>query len=131
MAALRSSHILANYSAPLSKALGTTEILVFKEILADLYKEVKSSLIVEGEKGFADQLDSCEVLSCTSFASDNSAFTIEFIGYNPEEIEDTFPTGNNEYTVMLTYSTKNKVIGLNVIGCENTKLQKQLMACCT
>jgi len=104
---------------------------VFKEILADLYKEVKSSLIVEGEKGFADQLDSCEVLSCTSFASDNSAFTIEFIGYNPEEIEDTFPTGNNEYTVMLTYSTKNKIIGLNVIGCENTKLQKQLMACCT
>jgi len=104
---------------------------VFKNKLADLFNEVKSSLIVEGEKGFAAQLDSCEILSCSSFASDNSAFTIEFIGYNPEEIEDTFPTGNNEYTVMLTYSTKNKVIGLNIIGCETTKLQKQLMVCCT
>ena len=53
------------------------------------------------------------------------------MGYHPEDIEDTFPTGNDEYTVMLTYSTKNKVIGLNIIGGENTKLQKQLMTCCT
>ncbi len=111
--------------------MGTTENLVFKEKLADLFNEVKSSLIEEDEKGFAKQLTNCEILSCASFASDNSAFTIEFIGYNPEEIEDTFPTGNNEYTVMLTYSSKNKVMGLEIIGCENTELQKQLMACCT
>lgn len=104
---------------------------MFKEKLADLFNEVKSSLIIEGEKSFAEQLDRCEIISCASFASDNSAFTIEFMGYHPEDIEDTFPTGNNEYTVMLTYSTKNKVIGLNIIGCENTQLQKQLMACCS
>jgi hypothetical protein len=126
-----SSLILTNYYLPLSEALGSTESLVFKEKLAVLFNEVKASLIDEGEKGFAKQLANCEILSCASFASDNSAFTIEFIGYNSEEIEDTFPTGKNEYTVMLTYSTKNKVIGLEVIGCENTELQKQLMACCT
>jgi len=114
-----------------SLCLGTTEDLVFKEELADLFNEVKASLIDEGEKNFAKQLDTCEILSCSSFASDDSAFTIEFMGYNSEEIEDTFPTGNAEYTVMLTYSTKNKVIGLEVIGCENTKLQQQLLASCT
>jgi hypothetical protein len=116
---------------PLGKALGTTESSVFKVKLTDLFNEVKASLIDEGEKSFANQLETCEILSCSSFASDNSAFTIEFMGYNPDEIEDTFPTGNNEYTVMLTYSTKNKVIGLEVIGCENTLLQKQLVASCT
>jgi hypothetical protein len=45
------------------------------------------------------------MLACASFASDNSAFIIEFVGYHSKEIEDTFPTGNDEYTVMLTYST--------------------------
>ncbi len=111
--------------------LGTTENSVFKETLADLFNEVKASLIEEGEKGFAKQLETCEILSCSSFSSDNSAFTIEFMGYNPDEIEDSFPTGDNEYTVMLTYSINNKVIGLNVIGCEDTELQKQLVASCT
>ncbi|MDK1285973.1 hypothetical protein [Pseudoalteromonas umbrosa] len=104
---------------------------MFKEKLADLYKEVKASLIDEGENNFAKQLDSCEIQSCSPFASDNSAFTIEFFGYNSEEIADSFPTGNADYTVMITYSTKNKVIGLEVIGCENTKLQQQLLASCT
>ncbi|WP_281213752.1 hypothetical protein [Shewanella insulae] len=114
-----------------NKMLGTTENLVFKEKLADLFEEVKTSLIDEGEKSFAKQLDTCEIQSCSSFVSDNSAFSIEFVGYNSKEIEDTFPTGNAEYTVMITYSTKNKVIGLEVIGCENTKLQQQLLAICT
>gem|GEM_PF-3063127 len=104
---------------------------MFKEKLADLFNEVKTSLIDEGEKNFAKQLGTCEIQSCSSFASDNSAFTIEFLGYNSEEIENTFPTGNAEYTVMITYSTKNKVIGLKVIGCENTKLQQLLLASCT
>ncbi|MGK2232328.1 MAG: hypothetical protein ACI92O_001499 [Colwellia sp.] len=53
------------------------------------------------------------------------------MGYHPEEIEDRFPTGINEYKAMLTYSAKNKVSGLNIISCENTQLQKRLMACCT
>lgn len=107
--------------------LATLETLVFKEKLADLFNEVKSSLIAEGENGFAEQLDSCVIFACASFASDNSAFTNEFSGYHSKEIEDTFPTGNDKYKVMLTYSAKNKVIGLNMIGGENTKLQKQLM----
>jgi hypothetical protein len=39
--------------------LAAMEALVFKEKLADLFKEVKASLIAEGEDGFAEQLDSC------------------------------------------------------------------------
>ncbi|MCO4797921.1 MAG: hypothetical protein KC484_01805 [Colwelliaceae bacterium] len=104
---------------------------MFKETLTELFNEVKGSLIDEGEKAFAKQLEACVIISCSSFASDNSAFNIEFVGYSADEIEDSFPTGNQEYTVMVTYSVKNKVIGLNIIGCENTELQKQLMASCT
>ena len=107
-----------------------SDFQAFKYKLVDLFHEVQASLFREGFNNFAKQLESCQIQSCSSFASDDSAFDLEFIGYNADEIEDSFSTGNKVYTVMVTYSTSNKVIGLLVIGCEHTELQKQLMAAC-
>jgi len=104
---------------------------MFKDDLPDLFEEVKSSLIAEGEKELADQLKGLKIKSCESFAPDDSAFTICFTISENEKLEDTFPTGDKAYTVMLVYSEKSVVIGLDIIGCENTELQKQLLACCT
>jgi hypothetical protein len=104
---------------------------VFRAKLPDLFKEVKDSLLDENLEKFASQLDGLEIGICESFASDDSAFTISFTSGKNEDIEDTFPTRNNTYTVMLTYSKNSTIIGLDVIGCEKTNLQKQLMACCT
>jgi len=114
-----------------SLCLCATEKLMFKDDLPDLFEEVKSSLIAEGEKELADQLKGLKIKSCESFAPDDSAFTICFTTSENEKLEDTFPTGDKAYTVMLVYSEKSVVIGLDIIGCENTELQKQLLACCT
>ncbi|MDP5151348.1 hypothetical protein [Rheinheimera baltica] len=103
---------------------------MFKDDLPDLYAKVHSSLITEGFDKFAHQLNGLKIKTCESFASDNSAFTIEFTSADGESIEDSFPSGDQAYTVMLVYSSNQVVIGLDVIGCENTKLQKQLLACC-
>ena len=107
------------------------ENLVFKDELPDLYVEVFTSLVADGLDKFASQLDELIIKTCESFASDNSAFTIEFTSVDGESIEDSFPTGDKAYTVMLVYSPNDIVIGLDIIGCENTNLQKQLLACCT
>tara|TARA_B100000700_G_scaffold28295_1_gene26992 strand:+ start:1118 stop:1444 length:327 start_codon:yes stop_codon:yes gene_type:complete len=107
------------------------ENLVFKDELPDLYIEVFASLVAEGLDKFASQLDELIIKTCESFASDNSAFTIEFTTVDGESIEDSFSTGDKAYTVMLVYSPYDIVIGLDIIGCENTHLQKQLLACCT
>ncbi len=104
---------------------------MFKDELPDLYIEVFASLVAEGLDKFASQLDELIIKTCESFASDNSAFTIEFTTVDGESIADSFPTGDKVYTVMLVYSPNDIVIGLDIIGCENTNLQKQLLACCT
>ncbi|MCH1932066.1 hypothetical protein L9G16_17980 [Shewanella sp. A25] len=103
---------------------------MFKDDLPDLYAEVFASLVADGLEKFARQLNELEIKTCESFASDNSAFTIEFTSVDGESIEDSFPTGDKAYTVMLAYSTNDVVIGIDIIGCENTKLQKQLLSCC-
>ena len=103
---------------------------MFKEDLPELYDEVQSSLIADKLNKFANQLSTLKIKTCESFASDNSAFTIDFTSADGESIEDSFPTGKKAYTVMLAYSTNDVVMGIDIIGCENTKLQKQLLACC-
>ncbi len=104
---------------------------MFKDDLPDLFSEVFSSLVADGLDKFARQLNELEIKACETFASDNSAFTIEFTTADGESIEDSFPTGDKPYTVMLVYSPNDIVIGLDIIGCENTNLQKQLLASCT
>ncbi|MEO9945972.1 hypothetical protein [Paraglaciecola sp.] len=103
---------------------------MFKEILPQLYKEAKNSLLKDGEIEFASQLDSCLIKSCESLASDDSAFTVNFEGFVSDIIEDTFPSGSKKHTVMVCYSNTHKVIGIDVFGCENTKLQQELQAAC-
>ncbi|MBV7263400.1 hypothetical protein L6J37_14570 [Photobacterium sp. WH77] len=103
---------------------------MFKDYLPDLYAEVHASLVADGLDKFARQLNKLKIKTCESFASDDSAFTIAFTSADGENIEDSFPTGDKVYTVMLVYSSNEVVIGLDIIGCENTKLQKQLLASC-
>ena len=121
---------IAKHYQPLIGALYAMESLVFKDDLPELCSEVHTSLISEGLDKFASQLSTLKIKSCESFASDNSAFTIEFTSVERESIEDSFPTGDKIYTVMLVYSTNEVVIGLDIIGCENTELQKQLLVFC-
>jgi hypothetical protein len=104
--------------------------MLFKEKLPEFYQEVKESLLAEGEEILGNQIDNCVMKSCSSFASDNSAF-IAFDGISSSEIEDSFPVGEKAYTVMVAYSKNRRIVGIDIIGCANTKLQKQLLACCT
>jgi hypothetical protein len=104
---------------------------LFKIKLPRLFNEVKTSLLSDGEIEFAKQLDNCIVKSCESIISDNSAFDILFEGYRDDIIDDSFHSGEKPYTVMVCYSIQNKVIGITVIGCENTSIQEELNAVCT
>ena len=104
---------------------------MFKDNLPELYREVEEGLSQANEVNLLKQLPTLKINTCESFASDNSAFTIEFETQHKETIEDTFPVVFESYTVMFVYSKNDVALGVDIIGCENTSLQQQLLACCT